>query len=255
MNEFLVAILVIFISANIGFAVSLIKKRNDVADIFWGIGFIAVAWISFIFAQSFNLRGLIVNLLVTIWGLRLALHIGLRNRGKGEDFRYKAWRESWGKTFYWRSYFQVFILQGLFLFLISLLIIFVNTRVAEFSLFDVLGLIIWLIGFLFEAIGDYQLLQFTKNPANKGKIIQTGLWKFTRHPNYFGEVVLWWGIFCFALSLPFGFLTIISPLTITFLILYVSGIPMLEKKYENNPEFAAYKKRTSAFFPMLPKSL
>lgn len=253
MNEFLVAILVIFISANIGFAVSLIKKRNDVADIFWGIGFIAVAWTSFIFAQSFNLRGLIVNLLVTIWGLRLALHIGLRNRGKGEDFRYKAWREQWGNTFYWRSYLQVFILQGFFLFLISLPIIFVNTRFAEFNVFDVLGLIIWSIGFLFEAIGDYQLLQFTKNPANKGKIIQTGLWKYTRHPNYFGEVVLWWGIFCFAL--PSGFWTILSPLTISFLILYVSGIPMLEKKYENNPEFAAYKKRTSAFFPMLPKSL
>ncbi len=254
MNEFLVAILVIFVSANIGFAVSLIKKRNDVADIFWGIGFVAVAWISFIFAQSFNLRGLIVNILVTIWGLRLALHIGWRNRGKGEDFRYKAWRESWGKTFYWRSYFQVFILQGLFLFLISLPIIFANTRIAAFSLFDVVGLTIWLIGFLFEAIGDYQLLQFTKNPANKGKIIQTGLWKYTRHPNYFGEVVLWWGIFFCALSLPFGFLTIISPLMITCLILYVSGIPMLEKKYENNPEFAEYKKRTSAFFPMPTKN-
>ena len=254
MNEFLLAILVIFVSANVGFAVSLIKKRNDVADIFWGIGFVAVAWISFIFAQSFNLRGLSVNLLVTIWGLRLALHIGLRNRGKGEDFRYKAWRESWGKTFYLRSYFQVFILQGLFLFLISLPIILVNTRIAQFSLFDILGLIIWLVGFFFEAVGDYQLLQFSKNPLNKGKIIQTGLWKYTRHPNYFGEVVLWWGIFFFALSVPFGFLTIISPLTITLLILYVSGIPMLEKKYENNPEFAEYKKRTSAFFPMQSKN-
>lgn len=252
MNEFLVAILVIFVSANVGFAVSLIKKRNDVADIFWGIGFVAVAWTSFIFAPSFNLRGLIVNLLVTIWGLRLALHIGLRNRGKGEDFRYKAWRESWGKTFYWRSYLQVFILQGFFLFVISLPIIYVNTRISAFSLFDILGLIIWLIGFLFEAVGDYQLLQFTKNPTNKGKIIQTGLWKYTRHPNYFGEVVLWWGIFCFAL--PSGFWAILSPLTISLLILYVSGISMLEKKYENNPEFTEYKNRTSAFFPMPPKS-
>ncbi len=253
MNEFLVAIFIIFVSANVGFIVSLIKKRNDVADIFWGLGFLVVAWTLFIFASSFNLRGLIVNLLVTIWGLRLALHIGWRNRGKGEDFRYKAWRKSWGKSFYWRSYLQVFILQGLFLFLICVTIIFVNTRIAEFSLFDILGLIIWLIGFFFEAVGDYQLLQFTKNPANKGKIIQSGLWKYTRHPNYFGEVVLWWGIFCFALSVPFGFLTILSPLTITFLILYVSGIPMLEKKYENNPEFADYKKRTSAFFPMPSK--
>ncbi|MBX7170317.1 MAG: DUF1295 domain-containing protein [Pyrinomonadaceae bacterium] len=251
MNGFIAAILVIFVSANIGFIVSLIKKRNDVADIFWGIGFILVAWTSFFLAESFNNRALLVNVLVTIWGLRLAFHIGLRNRGKGEDFRYKAWRESWGKTFYWRSYLQVFILQGFFLFLISLPLVFVNPGNAEFSLFDVLGLLIWLIGFFFEAVGDYQLLQFTKNAENKGKIIQTGLWKYTRHPNYFGEVVLWWGIFFFAL--PFGFWTIISPLTITFLILYVSGIPMLEKKYENNPEFAEYKKRTSAFFPMPSK--
>ncbi len=253
MNEFLAPILVIFVSANVGFAVSLIKKRNDVADIFWGIGFVVVAWTAFFAAESFNNRSLLVNLLVTVWGFRLALHIFWRNRGKGEDFRYQAWRESWGKTFYWRSYLQVFILQGFFLFLISLPIIVVNTRNAELGLFDIVGLMMWLLGFFFEAIGDYQLLKFTKNPLNKGKIIQTGLWKYTRHPNYFGEVVLWWGIFCFALSVPFGFLTIIGPITITFLILYVSGIPMLEKKYENNLEFAEYKKRTSAFFPMLPK--
>lgn len=251
MNEFFVAGLVIFVSANVGFIVSLVKKRNDVADIFWGIGFVLVAWTTYFLADKSNISALLVNILVTIWGVRLALHIGLRNRGKGEDFRYKAWREEWGKTFYWRSYLQVFILQGVFLFVISLPIVFVNSRNTEFSVFSILGLIIWTIGFFFEAVGDYQLLQFTKNPENKGKIIQTGLWKYTRHPNYFGEVVLWWGIFCFAI--PFGFWTIISPIMITFLLLKVSGIPMLEKKYENNPEFAEYKKRTSAFFPMPPK--
>lgn len=251
MNEFLTAILVVFVSANIGFIISLIKKRNDVADVFWGIGFVLVAWVIFLFFGNFNLHSVLVNILVTIWGVRLALHIGWRNRGKSEDFRYKAWREEWGKTFFWRSYLQVFILQGVFLFLISLPIVFVNSRKTEFGVFDILGLVIWLIGFFFEAVGDYQLLQFTKNPSYKGKIIQTGLWKYTRHPNYFGEVVLWWGIFCFAL--PFGFWTIISPLTISFLLLKVSGIPMLEKKYENNPEFAEYKKRTSAFFPMPTK--
>jgi steroid 5-alpha reductase family enzyme len=252
MNEYLVAVIVIFVSANVGFIVSLIKKRNDIADIFWGIGFILVAWSTFYISHNFNYHSVLVNLLVTIWGLRLALHIGLRNRGKGEDFRYKSWRENWGKSFFIRSYLQVFILQGVLLFMISLPVIFVNKQNTEFSVFSVIGLIIWTIGFLFEAIGDYQLLQFTKNPANKGKIIQNGLWKYTRHPNYFGEVVLWQGIFLFAL--PFGLWTIISPLMITLLILYVSGIPMLEKKYEKNVEFAEYKKRTSVFFPMLPKN-
>jgi steroid 5-alpha reductase family enzyme len=239
-------------SANVGFIVSLIKRRNDVADVFWGIGFILVAWTAFFASRNFNYHSILVNLLVTIWGVRLALHISLRNRGKGEDFRYKAWRESWGKTFFIRSYFQVFILQGFLLFLISIPIVFVNARNIEFNLFSVVGIIIWTIGFAFEAIGDYQLLQFTKNPANKGKIIQNGLWKYTRHPNYFGEVTLWWGIFCFAL--PFGFSTILSPITITLLILFVSGIPMLERKYENNAEFTEYKKRTSAFFPMPSKN-
>ncbi len=252
MNEFVAAILVVFVFANVGFVVSLIKKRNDVADVFWGIGFILVAWTAFFFPDNFNIRSIFVNILVTIWGLRLALHIGLRNRGKGEDFRYKTWRESWGKTFFVRSYFQVFILQGFLLFIISLPIIFVNKENTAFSVFDILGITIWIIGFLFETIGDYQLLQFTKDPENKGKIIKNGLWKFTRHPNYFGEVVLWLGIFCFAL--PFGYWTILSPITITVLILYVSGVPMLEKKYENNAEFIEYKKRTSAFFPMLPKN-
>jgi steroid 5-alpha reductase family enzyme len=128
-------------------------------------------------------------------------------------------------------------------------IILVNSSNTAFTVFDIIGFTVWTIGFLFEAIADFQLLKFKQNLTNK--IIQTGLWKFSRHPNYFGEVLLWWGIFLFAL--PFAFWTIISPLTITFLILFVSGIPMLEKKYENNAEFAEYKKRTSAFFPMMPK--
>jgi steroid 5-alpha reductase family enzyme len=251
MNEYFAAICVIFISANVGFIFSLIKKRNDVADVFWGIGFILLAWTAFFFSHNFNNHNILVNLLVTVWGVRLALHIGLRNRGKGEDFRYKAWRESWGKTFFIRSYFQVFILQGVLLFVISLPIIFVNKANGEFSIFSIVGLVVWTIGFAFEAVSDFQLLQFTKNPTNRGKIIQSGLWKYTRHPNYFGEVTLWWGIFCF--TMPLGFWTIISPITISLLILYVSGIPMLEKKYENNTEFAEYKKRTSSFFPMLPK--
>ncbi len=254
MNVFLTIALVVFGYLNICFVLSLIKKRNDIADIAWGIGFIVVAWVSFFITNSFNRPGFLVNILITIWGLRLATHIFLRSRGKGEDFRYQAWRESWGKQFLIRSYLQVFILQGFFLLVISLPIIFVNSRVSEFTFFDLVGFIVWMIGFLFEAIGDWQLLKFTQNPANKGKIIQNGLWKYTRHPNYFGEVVLWWGIFFFALSLQSGFLLIISPLTITFLILFVSGIPMLEKKYENNPDFAEYKKRTSAFFPRPAKN-
>jgi steroid 5-alpha reductase family enzyme len=238
---------------NFWFIVSLLKKRNDVADIAWGLGFVLVAWASHFIAHEFSLRILIVNTLVTIWGLRLALHIYTRNKGKAEDFRYKAWREQWGKWFLVRSYLQVFLLQGLFLFLISLPVIFINQNRGPISIFDFLGIAVWIIGFYFEAVGDWQLSQFIKDPSNKGKIIQSGLWKYSRHPNYFGEVVQWWGIFLMAISLPNGIITIIGPLTITILILFVSGIRMLEKKYAGRADFEDYKRRTSAFIPLPPK--
>ena len=118
---------------------------------------------------------------------------------------------------------------------------------------DVVGVLVWIIGFLFEAVGDYQLRRFIGNPLNKGRIMMSGLWRFTRHPNYFGEVVLWWGIFLIALSVPGGWRTIVGPATITFLILKVSGIPMLEAKYRSNPQYEAYQRRTSSFVPLPPR--
>jgi steroid 5-alpha reductase family enzyme len=253
LKTYLILVAALFIFANIGFAMSLIKKRNDIADVFWGLGFVLIAWLSFLLTESQNSRGLLVNILVTIWGLRLAVHIQSRHRGQSEDFRYKAWRDDWGKWFFVRSYLQIFMLQAMFLFMIAIPVVWVNLYPQPFGLFDFIGLSIWIIGFGFEAISDWQLRRFTHNTANKGKIIQTGLWNFSRHPNYFGEVVLWWGIFFFALSIPFGFTSIFSPILITILILFVSGIPMLEKKYENNSEFIEYKKRTNSFFPMKPR--
>jgi steroid 5-alpha reductase family enzyme len=146
------------------------------------------------------------------------------------------------------------VLQGFFMLIISTPIIIAGVGSSDtFNWVTGIGLVMWFIGFAFEAIGDYQLSVFIKNKANKGDVIQTGLWKYSRHPNYFGEVLLWWGIFIMTLPIQNSFWGIISPLTITFLLLYVSGIPMLEAKYKNNPQFQAYKKRTSAFFPLPPK--
>lgn len=236
------------------FVVSFIKKRNDVADVAWGLGFVVLAWASFFFSGTSGLRGILVGVLVTIWGLRLAWHVHTRNKGRAEDYRYLAWRKEWGEWFYLRSYFQVYILQGAFLFLIALPVLVINSNLeSSFGMFDYFGLAVWLFGFYFEAVGDYQLSRFIKNPANKGKLMQSGLWAYTRHPNYFGEVTQWWGIWLVALSVSGGIFAIIGPLTITFLIFKVSGIPMLEKKMEENPEFLDYKKRVSAFFPMLSK--
>lgn len=245
--------LLILAFVTLWFVVSLIKKRNDVADIAWGLGFVSICFYLF-FTQAGSPISALVYSLVSLWGLRLAIHIFLRSKGKAEDFRYKKWREEWGKYFLIRSYLQVYILQGFFMLLISLPILIASLAPPPyFNAFTVIGFLIWLIGFAFEAIGDYQLSVFIKNKKNKTDIMQTGLWRYTRHPNYFGEVLLWWGIFLMVLPMPNGFWGIISPLTITFLLLKVSGIPMLEAKYKDNTLFQDYKRRTSAFFPLPPK--
>jgi steroid 5-alpha reductase family enzyme len=254
MNYYFTLALVLLGYMTFWFLISLVKRRNDVADIAWGLGFIVLSWISFLLSQSYFLRGLLVVVLVSIWGIRLAYHIYKRNLGKPEDYRYLAWRKEWGKWFLLRSYIQVYLIQGLLLFLIVLPVLYINKNVGgSFGIFDIVGILVWFLGFYFESIGDAQLALFISNPVNKGKIMQNGLWKYTRHPNYFGEVTQWWGIWIFALSIPNGYVTIIGPLTITVIILFVSGIPMLERKYAGRLDFEDYKKRTSVFFPLPPR--
>ncbi len=255
MDYFFILGAVLFAYMTFWFIVSLIKKRNDVADVAWGLGFTLLAWLSFLLSDEQSWRGILVSSLVTIWGVRLAWHIHVRNRGKAEDYRYKQWREEWGKWFFLRSYGQVYLLQGFLLFLIILPVLFINkSEGSALGIFDYVGLAIWMIGFYFESVGDSQLAKFMKDPLNKGKLMTSGLWKYTRHPNYFGEVTQWWGMWIIALSVPNGFVAIIGPLTITVLILKISGIPMLEKRMQLNPDFEAYKRRTSVFFPLPPKT-
>lgn len=256
MNYFVILAIALFAYMNLWFIASLIKKRNDIADIAWGLGFTLLAWTSLYIAGDFGTRGLVVSILVSIWGLRLAFHIYKRNRGKDEDYRYLEWRKAWGKWFYLRSYLQVYLLQGLLLFLIVMPVLFINRNTgSSVNYLDILGILIWAIGFIFEVIGDAQLVKFIKNPENKDKLMQSGLWKYTRHPNYFGEVTQWWGIWIIALSVADGWMTIIGPLTITVLILKVSGIPMLEKNMAKKPGFAEYKRQTSIFLPWFSKKL
>lgn len=247
---------ILFLYMNLWFVVSLIKRRNDVADVAWGLGFVLLAWSSFFIAGHSTAVGFVVSLLVCVWGLRLALHIHIRNRGRAEDYRYLEWRSAWGKWFYVRSYAQVYLLQGFFLFLIAIPVFVINASPnISFGLFGMGGLLLWAVGFYFEAMGDWQLSRFIKNPANKGKLMTSGLWAYTRHPNYFGEVTQWWGIWLIGLLCPLGLFAVIGPITITFLILKVSGIPMLEKKMVNHPEFEAYKNRTSMFFPLPQRNI
>ncbi|MBL7701003.1 MAG: DUF1295 domain-containing protein [Ferruginibacter sp.] len=250
---FLYCNLIIFIYATIWFAIAVYVKRNDVADIAWGIGYIIICAFLFIrYPSSAVVK--VLYALVTAWGLRLGLHIYTRNKNKTEDYRYKAWRDEWGSYFYLRSYLQVFLLQGLFLMIIiSPVIHAAAAGLVRWNIFTWIGLCGWFIGFYFQAVADWQLAAFKSNQKNKGLVIQSGLWKYSRHPNYFGEIVMWWSIFIITIPLTNSFYFIVSPLTITFLLLFVSGIPMLEKKYEGNAAFQAYKKRTSALIPMPPR--
>jgi len=231
--------------------IALLVKRNDVADIAWGLGFGIVTIANLVKTQNYTFTALLVTSLILIWGLRLGWHITMRNIKKSEDYRYKAWRDSWGKWFIVRSYLQVFILQGFFMLLIVLPVLLVMgySRNGIFSL-TVLGATLWVIGFFTEAVGDKQLKEFTTNLKNKGRIMDKGFWKYSRHPNYFGEVTQWWAIGIIALTSSYGWVGLVGPMTITFLIVKVSGIPLLENKYKNNPEYQAYKLRTSMLIPL-----
>ncbi|MFW9773679.1 MAG: DUF1295 domain-containing protein [Promethearchaeota archaeon] len=257
--------LALFIYIFIAFIVGTIKRNNAIMDIFYGPAYFVVALTSLIlnlvFTSSYCIRQIIVTILVLIWAIRLATYVFIRNRGKPEDYRYKAMRERWKKNVALKSLFKVYLFQGIIVFLVCIPVWFVNisanppvTNLLDFGGVTLwLGSIIWLIGFLFETIADYSLYKFLQNPANKNRIMTKSVWKYSQHPNYFGEVTQWWGLFVIALAVPFGFITFIGPAYITFQIIKVSGVRLLDKRFEGNEEYAAYKKRTSSFIPWFPK--
>ncbi len=232
-------------------------KDASIVDIFWGLGFVIVAWVSFALSKGHAPRRWLLCTLVTVWGVRLAVHLWQRNHGKGEDYRYQSIRKRVGPSFWWSSLFIVFGLQGLLIWLISLPLQVAQADARPFALtwLDYLGLLVWLIGFGFEAIGDDQLKHFKANAANKGKVMDQGLWRYTRHPNYFGDALLWWGLWLIAVSTPYGLMTIFSPVLMTLLLLKISGVSLLEKTLtKSKPGYESYIRRTNAFIPWLPKS-
>jgi steroid 5-alpha reductase family enzyme len=251
MNAVFQVSVVVFLFMTVLFFIAWLKEDNSIVDIFWGQGFILIAFYSIFSGGPRDVPKLILTLLTVVWGSRLAIHVFFRNRGRGEDFRYLAWRKSW-KYFRLRSFFQVFMLQGFFMVIISFPVYHSNFSMERgFAFTDILGIIVWTTGFLFEAIGDAELVRFRKNPANAGKIITTGLWQFTRHPNYFGEALIWWGIALIGCGYPGGGWSFIPALVITLLLRFVSGVPMLEKKYEGREDWEEYKKKTPPFVPFL----
>ncbi len=237
------------------FIAAMIRKDNSIIDIAWGLGFVVVAWVNLVINHTVSVRPVLITLLIMAWAFRLAGYIWFRNKGRGEDFRYAKWRQEWGRKVIIKTVTNIFLLQGVLMLIIAYPIMLVNaTAQPPLTGFDLLGLLIWLTGFFFESLGDYQLMKFKKNNSNKGKIMTVGLWKYTRHPNYFGEVTIWWGIFLIALSSPYGLTAIVSPVVMTFLLLKVSGVPMLEEKYRDHSEFIEYARKTSSFIPWIPRS-
>jgi len=236
--------------------ISLQLKNSSIVDIFWGTGFVITGWLYFILTpDGFLARRLLITTLVTIWGLRLSIHVLRRNWGKPEDFRYQKWREENGPAWWWKSFFQVFLLQGVLLWIISTPLLAAQLRPspAHLTFFDFAGLAFWLKGFFFEAVGDYQLVRFKANPQNRGKVLDTGVWRYTRHPNYFGDAAQWWGYYLIALS-GGGWWSIFSPMLMTFLLVRVSGVALLEKSMAVKPGYREYIERTSPFIPWFPRN-
>jgi steroid 5-alpha reductase family enzyme len=255
LNAYGIGLVVILVLMTILWLVSLRLKNSSIVDIFWGTGFVIANWVYFALTpQGFMLRKLLIGILVTIWGLRLSIHILLRNWGKPEDFRYQKWRNEAGSKWPWQSFLRVFLLQGLLMWIISAPLLATQRGVQpnHLAFLDALGVLLWLVGFFFESMGDAQLAHFKANASNKGKVLDSGVWRYSRHPNYFGDSAQWWGYYLIA-ACTGGWWSIFGPILMTFFLLRVSGVALLEKTLETRPGYKEYIVRTSAFIPWFPR--
>ena len=240
----------------LGWIISLITRNVTIVDSLWGLGFVLIAWLTFFTAEGFQGRMILITLLVTLWGLRLSLHLSWRNWGHGEDPRYGLWREESGNRFWLISLFKVFVLQAIFLWAIALSLQWgqMSPQPPQLTWIDYLGVSVWALGFFFEVVGDWQLARFKSDAANKGRVMDQGLWAYSRHPNYFGECLVWWGIFLITLATPSSLWTVISPIIITTVLLKMTGVTLMEKTIvHTRPKYREYIARTNAFIPWFPK--
>ncbi len=252
----LIALLGLLLVMLLLWCLSLARRDASIVDPFWGAGFALTAWLVVWWNWPASPRGLLLAWLTTIWGLRLSIFLLRRNWGKGEDRRYVAMRERHGQRFWWISLFTVFLLQGVILWFIALPI---QVSAAMRSInplgwIDGIGTLVWCVGLFFEAVGDWQLARFKAGARNAGRVMDRGLWRYTRHPNYFGDCCVWWGLYFIAVA-GGAWWTIASPLLMSLLLMRVSGVTLLESTIvDRRPEYAAYQARTSSFFPWSPKS-
>ncbi len=228
------------------------KKDTSIANFTWGGGVLIVTLYTFFRMSNFLLRQILTTTMICLWSIRLIAYVYKRYTGK--DPRFVGWK--------WQG-FKALIINSFWVFGQIIMIIIMSNPVVTInmhnnmphiiSLFDIVGIVLWILGYCYESISDYQLSQFMKKPKNKGHVMQSGLWRYSRHPNYFGESIMWWGIYCVSLSVPYAWMTILAPVTITLLLVYITGIPLLENAMANNVEYQEYKKHTSKFIPWFPK--
>ncbi len=237
-------------------AVSVKLRDASIVDIAWGGNGALLALLTFILTDGPLPRRLLITTIAASWGIRLALYIGRRQAARSEDFRYAAWRKEQGaKAFPLWSLHRIFLLQGVLNWAIAAPVQVAQTLPgpANLTLLDWAGLMVWGLGYLIEVAADRQLKDFLSDPENRGKVMDRGLWRYSRHPNYFGESLIWWGIFLVAAAVPWGWVTLFSPLLMTYFLLEVSGVPMLEEALAQRREgYRAYMERTSAFIPWPP---
>ncbi|MBM3658254.1 MAG: DUF1295 domain-containing protein [Actinobacteria bacterium] len=236
--------------------VSLPLRNASIVDLIWGLGFVLVAWAVRLTVDGNSARQWLLVAMVTIWGLRLSIYLTWRNHGNGEDYRYQAMRRHWGPRFWWVSLFTVFVLQGVLMWTVS-----IGVQLGQvpdtpgLGPLAALGVLVWLVGITFEAVGDAQLARFKGDPANRGKVMDRGLWRYTRHPNYFGDACVWWGIALVAAESGLGAFGIIGAVVMTVLLRRVSGVTLLEKSLKKRREgYEEYIARTSPFVPRPPRT-
>jgi len=247
---FSIAAIAIFVFMVIMYFIAQYLKDNSIVDIGWGMGFVITTLTLVFGSEKIYPSMLILSLMILAWGMRLSFYIYMRNLGKPEDFRYANWRKEWGTRQPLIAFFKVFMLQGAIMWIIATPIMFVfikhNTHPGFLSY---AGLFVFIFGLGFEGIADRQMKHFKSYPSNKGKIITSGLWKYTRHPNYFGEALLWWGIGLYSFAVSSYWLCFAGPLVISLMLRFVSGVPMLEEKYKNREDFRKYAENTPIFLP------
>ncbi len=248
-----IAVLLLMLST---WLVSLLRKDASIVDIVWGFGFVVIAWVARLVADGSSTRQNLLVVCTTLWGLRLAGYLAWRNLGKGEDYRYRAMRKKFGDRFPIVSLRTVFLTQGVLMWVVSMPTQFgqMNGGRTGTDGWIVAGLALWAVGLAFETVGDIQLARFKANEANKGKVMNGGLWAWTRHPNYFGDACVWWGLWLIASSAPIARWSVVGPIAMTFLLVRVSGVAMLEKTIgRRRPGYDEYIRTTSAFLPRPPK--